>query len=141
MPAWRLTPRRLHIHPHSLRTHEPVGSGTSLLTGTQSYEDSEVLIRYWVSFTVDSVSVSVLAGVAGTLLVISQRSVLTAGVMMAVALNPTATMIGMGLVAGDFQLAGSAAVRFAVEGVIIVGVSVVVFWGKRVRAGRPHMSL
>jgi hypothetical protein len=45
-------------------------TGTALLSGSQAYESSAALVEHWSNFSVASVSVSVLAGIAGTLLVL-----------------------------------------------------------------------
>ena len=62
-----------------------------------------------------SVVIALAAPAAGAALVAAQRSVLSAGVMSALALIPSASITGMALVLGEFSLAGKAAVRWTVD--------------------------
>ncbi|HEV2072627.1 MAG TPA: DUF389 domain-containing protein, partial [Thermomicrobiales bacterium] len=74
--------------------------GTSPLGQEDTYLPSSVLVTYWTSFSATTFMVSVTAGVAGAILVASNRAVLTAGVMVALALVPGATLVASGLVGG-----------------------------------------
>lgn len=74
---------------------------------------------YWSSFSWTSVTVALCAGAAGAAIIAAHRSVLTAGVMIALALIPTATLSGMALSAGDFSLAGEAAARWLLEAALV----------------------
>lgn len=93
-----------------------------------SYLARDALIRYWTQTTAASYLVSVVAGVAGALLIIGQRSVLTAGVMIALSLIPSACIIGMGMAVFDGSLALNGLQRFAVEVLIVMVTSALVFW-------------
>ena len=77
--------------------------------------------NFWTSFSATSVLVAICAGAAGAAIIAAHRSVLTAGVMIALALIPTATLTGMALVAGDFDLAGEAAARWLLESALVAG--------------------
>jgi uncharacterized membrane protein len=68
--------------------------------------EADSWVRYWSTFTPEGVVVSAFAGMAGAVVVTGQRSVLTAGVMIALALIPSMSIVGMALVSGDFALAG-----------------------------------
>ena len=116
-------------------------TGTPLFTGVQSFHSSETLVQYWRSFTVPSVSVSVVCGVAGTMLIISHRSVLTAGVMIGLALVPTAALAGMALTQADWALVGQAGLRFLVEAGLVLVTALIVFAGKRRQGRRARMWL
>jgi ABC-type protease/lipase transport system fused ATPase/permease subunit len=88
------------------------------------------------------VVVSALAAIAGALLVVSHRSVLTAGVMIALALVPAAALIPVALIGGDATRAGWAALRWSTEAALVLGGRVGGCWrGKRHRDGRQRMLL
>lgn len=74
---------------------------------------------YWSSFSSPSIVVALCAGAAGAAIIAAHRSVLTAGVMIALALIPTATLTGMALAHGDLGLAGGAAAQWALEAVLV----------------------
>lgn len=61
-------------------------------------------------------------------------AVLTAGVLVSLALIPTATLIGMGLVAWDVQVVGRAALRWLIDLALValMAVPVLVWHGSRV---------
>lgn len=83
---------------------------------------------YWSSIQLGGVATSLLAGVAGGVIVSSRMKVLSTGVMVALALVPSAALVGMGLALLDFGLVLGAASRFAVEAVCVLtgGGSIVV---------------
>jgi hypothetical protein len=103
--------------------------GTSALNGggEATYLLSDDLVTYWSTITWTGVTVGVVAGVAGGLLMAINRTVLTAGVMVALALVPTAALVPMALVAGDVPLAGQALARFTVEVVLVLATIAGVF--------------
>jgi hypothetical protein len=104
---------------------------STLDSGHDSYLGADSLVAYWSTITWVGVAVGGTAAICGGLLLAINRTVLTAGVMVALALVPTAALGPMALVAGDPQLAGRAFVRFLVEaGLVIVG-SAIVFIAKR----------
>ena len=111
--------------------------GTSLPEGTETYHSGAALVSYWTSTTLTSLVVSIAAAVAGVLLLVARRAVLTAGVMIALALVPALTMIAISAVSGDVDLLASAAVRWLVDVAAVVGASVVVLAVHR-RAGRSR---
>ncbi|HEV7436257.1 MAG TPA: DUF389 domain-containing protein [Pseudorhizobium sp.] len=71
--------------------------------------------NYWSSIAGSGVATSLLAGIAGGVIVSSRMKVLATGVMVALALIPSMALIGMGVAAADLDLAGGAAARWAVE--------------------------
>lgn len=92
-------------------------------------------IQYWSSLKPMSVVIALAASGAGAAIIAAQRSVLTAGVMIALALIPSASIVGMALVAGEFGLAGQAAVRWLVDvGCVFLG-GTVIFGAKRMLLG------
>ena len=80
-------------------------------------------VRYWSEVTPSGALLSFLAGLAGAMVVTAQRPVLSAGVMIALALIPAASIAGMALIAGDPALAGRGLVRWSLEvaAVILAG--------------------
>lgn len=107
-------------------------AGASALdSGHASYLAADELVAYWTSLTWAGAAVGAIAAVCGGLLLAINRTVLTAGVMVALALVPTAALGPMALVAGDPALAGRAAGRFAIEVVLVVAGSTLVFLTKR----------
>lgn len=110
--------------------------GKVILQGPDSYLESSSLVRYWSSTDPTSLFITVLAGAAGAILVATNRTVLTAGVMIALALIPSAALIGSGLVAGDGEVAVGALVRWVLDVLLVTGMSVLVLWWKRVTVQR-----
>lgn len=101
--------------------------------GAQStYLSSYELLNYWSSVTAVSVIVSGLAGIAGALLVATNRSVLTAGVMIALALVPSAALVGVGLASMNSDILWPSLLRFLIDVglVIAAGLAVLKIKGK-----------
>ena len=88
-------------------------------------------IRYWSSLSPSSVVVALSAGAAGAVVVTAGRSVLTAGVMIALALVPTMAITGMALGAGDITLAIEAAGRWLVDALSVIFAGGLVFVTKQ----------
>jgi uncharacterized membrane protein len=78
---------------------------------------------------------------AGGILVITMRSVLTAGVMVALALVPASALVGIGIVFTDMALAGKGFARLAIEIGLVLGTSLLVFSWKRYRIEKRRMSM
>ena len=115
--------------------------GTSPLGDDAGYLPEEVLVDYWTAFTLPALLVSLVASAVGAILVAANRAVLTAGVMVALALVPGATLAVSGLMAGDAGIAGRGALRWLLDAVLVVGVSAVVFAWKQARVHRRHSHL
>jgi uncharacterized membrane protein len=94
-------------------------TGQPVLEGRGGYLSRGVLIDYWTTFTLTATVVTIAAGLSGALLIAAGRSVLTAGVMVALALVPSAALIGVGMASGDVHLAGMAAIRWVHDAVIV----------------------
>ena len=109
-----------------------LGAGLTLLalntvdSGTPPDLAHRSLVRYWTTLTPAGIVLSIIASAAGALVVVTQRSVLTAGVMIALALTPGMSIASMALVAGDPQLAVQGLVRWAVDALAVVAVGAVV---------------
>lgn len=80
-------------------------------------------VQYWTHVPATGVLVAIFAGAAGTFIVIGQRSVLSTGVMIALALIPSMSIAGMGLASGDLPLAGQGLLRWAANAGVILAVS------------------
>lgn len=105
-----------------------------------SYLPVGVLVDYWTQFSPVSLLVSAAASAAGGLLIVTNRSILTAGVMVALALVPVATIAAVALAAGQVVLAGTAAIRLLVEMLLVVTMSGVVFGVKRATTHRRRVA-
>lgn len=110
--------------------------GVTVPANDAGYLTSQSLVHYWGSVTTAGTLVAVAAGVAGALLVAANRSVLTAGVMIALALVPAATLVASGIVTGDLGLAARAAARWLHDAGIVVLMGVVVLGAKARNRGR-----
>jgi hypothetical protein len=103
--------------------------GESPTGGESTYLPAGVLATYWTTITVPSLIVSAVASIAGAILVAANRSVLTAGVMVALALVPTAAIAGAALTTGEFDLAGRGLLRWAIEvGFVVTAGFLVMAW-------------
>jgi hypothetical protein len=111
-----------------------------LLTGAGGYFPSEPLFSYWTTLTLSSAVITCAGALGGAILVATDRSVLTAGVMIALALIPSAAIIGVGLVAGDLGLAGRALLRWGIE-VLLIAASSGVFWTVYRMRVQPRRSM
>lgn len=93
-------------------------------------------IRYWSSVKPTSVLVALAAGAAGAAIIAAQRSVLSAGVMIALALIPSASIVGMALASGDLELAGSGGLRWLVDALsVILGGGVILLLKRYIQHG------
>jgi hypothetical protein len=115
-------------------------NGTSLLTGSDSYLASEALVSFWLEITLTSLVVAGTGGAVGAILIAVNRSVLTAGVMIALALIPPPVIAGLALVAGDLDTAGRGLLRWAVEVLMVAATGVLVFAWKRAFVQRRSIA-
>lgn len=92
-----------------------------------TYLPAGVLLSYWTSISATSLFASIAAATAGAFLILQERSVLTAGVMIALALVPSATICGLGIANADLALATTGLYRFAIETLIVSVMSIAVF--------------
>lgn len=104
--------------------------------GTSSDLEARGWVQYWSSFTAPGVLVSTFAAAAGAIVVCGLRSVLTTGVMIALALIPSVSVAGMALAVANFPLAGMALARWAVDAALVLLVSSVVLGCKQKRLHR-----
>jgi len=84
-------------------------------------------VDYWSTLSFPSILISALGGIAGGVIISGQRSVMTTGVMITLALIPSMAIVGMGMVVGDLALAGRGLVRWAVDVALVMAMSTLVF--------------
>jgi hypothetical protein len=111
-------------------------TGTELPAGTGGYLSEDILVTYWRTTTAAGTVVAVAAALAGALVVATNRAVLTAGVMIALALVPSAALVGVSVVAGDAGLAVDGGLRWVHDAVITVVVGAATFGLLRIRRRR-----
>lgn len=73
------------------------------------------LVKYFTTITFEGIFVSVLASIVGTILILTNRTILTAGVMILLALVTSASIATMAFVEGDFDMGLSALGRWTLE--------------------------
>lgn len=110
--------------------------GTPALGGKPTYLATGVLTSYWTSVTVPGLIVAAVASAAGAILLTAHRSILTAGVMIALALIPTAAIAGMAVAVGELEVAGGALLRWGIDVAAVALFSALVFLWKRFRVQR-----
>jgi len=110
--------------------------GVSLDSPSGGYLAQGALVGFWRELTATATVVAVVGGAAGALLVIASRPVLTAGVMIALALVPGAALAGIAVVGGDPGLAADGALRWLHDAAIVTAVGGAVFAFYRWRRGR-----
>lgn len=111
-----------------------------LLSGASAYFPVDPLISFWTSLTVPSALVAITGGLVGAVLIATGRAILTAGVVVALALVPASTIVGIALAAGDFEMVLNALSRFAAEvGMVLVGSVPVWLWWRAREQKRPSM--
>lgn len=99
--------------------------------GSSSYLPPDVLIPYWLNVKGSTILISMAGAIAGGVVIITNRSVLTNGVMIALALVPAACMMGMGIASLDASLFIDALIRFALEvGMVALFTALVFLWKK-----------
>lgn len=115
--------------------------GKNLTTGDNSYLPAGVLISYWTNITTSTVLVDIAAAMVGALVIVTNRPVLTAGVMIALALIPATCIIGIGIVAGDWEITGEAFIRLLLDiSIVAVFTAVIFFWKKSTIQRRKMFS-
>ncbi len=110
-------------------------------TGAEAYLPTAALVAYWTSLGGTALVVTIAGTVAGTLLVASNRAVLTAGVMLALSLIPSISIAGMALAMGHWELMLDGLWRWLVEVVLVGLFSIVTLAWKRARVQRRDMRI
>jgi hypothetical protein len=116
--------------------------GQTPLSSAPGYLGHGELLSYWTSLTIPSTLVTAISAIAGAILVATNRSVLTAGVMTGLALVPAMTITVMAMIVGDWSACGLAATRWLIDSSLVLLLSMLVFvWKRRSVQGRPKMLL
>lgn len=115
--------------------------GHSLIGAKASYLSSFALVDYWSTPSVPGILVSLNASAAGVLIVAGRRSILTAGVMIALALVPSAALVGIGIAERSTELIYKGALRWLIDASLVVVVSTLILLYKRLRLHRRPMWL
>ncbi len=117
-------------------------TGMQPLPGKPSYyEFYDTLVGYWTSIKPSGLVSSAAASLAGAIMLCTKRSTFTSGVMIGLALVPSASLIGMGLAAGDGQLAIDATLRWLADVALVLAVSAAVFFIVRVYVHKRTMRI
>lgn len=111
------------------------------INGKAGYLEVGELTSYWTSISYSSVAVSTAAAIAGGLLIATNRSVLTGGVMVALALIPSAALAALALVVGEFSLSQKAFLRWLIDVGLVFVMSYGVFAWKRNKVYKREMIL
>lgn len=132
----------------AIRGYAAMGVGAALAAGlTQLFEGDALgrpvtsylppasLLEYWSSTSWSGMAVATVAGAGGALVVLLNRAVLTAGVMVALALVPSWSLAVAALIAGEIGIAASAGFRWLVEVALVLVASAIVLVVKRRRDG------
>ncbi len=119
-----------------------LAAGQPPLSSGPGYLGDSALLTYWTSLTLTSTVVTAMSAIAGAILVATNRSVLTAGVMTGLALIPAMTIAVMALIVGEWAVCGLAIVRWLIDCLLVLLLSVLVFvWKRHSVQGRPNMLL
>lgn len=114
--------------------------GKEPIRGEPSYLQAGVLVSYWTSVKVSSLLVTTAAGIGGALVIATNRSVLTAGVMIALAFVPAVSLVAMGLAEGNADIAFKGFLRWALDAVIVIVFSGIVFFWKKTSVYKRDMK-
>lgn len=87
---------------------------------------SRTWVTFWSTPTATGLLASTFAAAAGAVVITGQRSVLTTGVMIALALIPSMSIVGMALAVGDVGLMGRGLVRWLLDVALVLVVSTLV---------------
>lgn len=111
------------------------------IMGKVSYLETGELTSYWTSITLFSIATSVAAAIAGGFLIATNRSILTGGEMIALALIPSAALTSMALVVGEYRISFEAFLRWLMEIGLVMAMCFVVFAWKRKKIHKREMIL
>jgi hypothetical protein len=115
------------------------GIGLSPLKGAAQSPFPGVSLSYWTTINAQALIITAIGGLAGPILIASNRSILASGVLITLALVPSAAIAGMALVAGDFGLAGQSLLVWLINVAIVSFVSTLVFIWKRIQIHSRRM--
>lgn len=97
-----------------------------------TYLPSFSLFSYWTSITPESITISIAAIIAGAILVASRKTTLTSGVLIALALVPSAALIGgVGVATLNAEIVAASTLRWVIDVILIISLSTVLLSWKR----------
>ncbi|CAN5920889.1 hypothetical protein BH24BAC1_BH24BAC1_17030 [soil metagenome] len=118
------------------------GMGYDVVAGDTSYHVMDKkLLEYWTMVNGTAILTSAVSALAGAILLATKRSIFTSGVMIGLALVPSAAIIGLAFTVGDFGLAGKAFLRFGVDALLVLGFPLLFFYRERVRIHQRDIRL
>jgi uncharacterized membrane protein len=123
-----------------ITTYIMVVMGEEPLKGESSYLPSGVLVNYWTTIKPTTVLVSIVASAAGGLIILANKSVLTAGVMIALALVPSISLTGMAIATGEPGIAWDAFTRFLLDFFSVLIVTAIVIIIKKQTVHKRNMQ-
>lgn len=109
------------------------------LASQGAYESTAAMVSYWSSLRAFSFVADFMAGFAGAILVASHRSILTAGVLVAISLVPSMSLVPLALAAGLPGVAVSAFYAWLLNLIVVAGTSAIVFGWKRFHVHKRSM--
>ena len=112
---------------------------TGPLSGPGWYDPTSALVGYWSTLQASFFASSIMAGLAGAILIASHRSVLTAGVLVALSLVPALALVPLALAAGEFGVAWRAVLRWLGDVGVVAFTALIVFGWKRWRVHKRSM--
>lgn len=114
----------------------------NVMDGSPSYyQTSQPLLEYWTTITGPGLLASGVASLAGAILIATKRSIFTSGVMMGLALVPSAAIIGMAFTTAEWAVAGRASQRFGLDVILVLLLPMLYFLWERIRIHRRDMRL
>lgn len=112
-----------------------------VIPGSSTYLPEGALVEYWSTITSTSIIVSIFVSLAGGIIIMTNKSMLTAGVMVALALIPTGSLFGMALLEGRYEMAQTSFIRFLLEICIVAIVTGIIFLWKKYTTHKRNMWL
>jgi uncharacterized membrane protein len=117
-------------------------TGMQPLPGQPSYyQFYNTLLDYWTTIKPSGLVSSAAASLAGAIMLCTKRSTFTSGVMIGLALVPSASLIGMSLALGDTAQALDAALRFLADVALVLFISALVFYIVKKRTHKRNMRV
>jgi hypothetical protein len=114
--------------------------GYDVVAGATSYHVMDKkLLEYWTTIDGPGLLASAVSALAGAILLATNRSIFTSGVMIGLALVPAAALIGLALTVGHWELAGKAFLRFGLDVLLVLVIPLLFFYRERVRIHQRDM--
>lgn len=105
------------------------------------YELHKTFVEYWTTVNLAGIISSAAATIVGAILLMTKRTIFSSGVMIALALVPAASLTAIALVSGEWELAGKAGFRFALDLGLVLVLSFLIFGAKQYWLHRRRIKL